>query len=180
MRHRVTPAEDGSGALAAHDEQYRARFDAEGFGFTLGEQPSGLGVSLRGVQRGGTDVALVPGRLERGGQRGGARPGLGDDRAGDGARRRARVGRGAGPPAPGTGDLRLEAELRGLDGVATRVADGSAWRFPLGDGRAARMGELVVKDATGAELHRALPQVRGDAAAPRRSRPRCWRARATR
>ena len=61
VRHRVTPAEDGSGVLRADDEQYRARFDADGFGFTLNERASRFGVSLRGVQRGGNDLTLVPG-----------------------------------------------------------------------------------------------------------------------
>jgi hypothetical protein len=162
VRHRVTPAEDGSGALAAHDDRYRARFDASGFGFTLGEDSSRFGVSLRGVQQGTRDLALSP--VAWSPEANVAVRGLG---SGMTERVTARAGELEWDvvlthPLVGRGDLRLEAELRGLDGVPARVTDPPAWRFPLSEGGAARMGEVVVKDATGAELHRALPQVRGE------------------
>ena len=55
-------------------------------------------------------------------------------------------------PPPGRGPLRVEAELTGAR-TATRIRH--ALRFILTSGERVRMGELVVKDATGTELYRA-------------------------
>jgi hypothetical protein len=161
VRHRVTPTEDGAGALTAHDDRYRARFNAGGFGFTLDDNHATFDVELRGVQRGGHDLAVSPDRWV--GEANAAVRGLG---WGMTEHVTARAGElewdvVLARPLAGTGDLRLEADLRGLDGVATRVTEPPAWHFPLGDGRTARMGEMVVKDATGAELYRALPTIDG-------------------
>jgi hypothetical protein len=62
-------------------------------------------------------------------------------------------------PPPGDGDLRVEATLEGLKRSPTR--DGNLLRFTLTDGRVLRMGELVLMDASGRALRRALPQVDG-------------------
>jgi hypothetical protein len=158
VRHRVTPADDG--ALVAHDEHYRARFDAQGFGFTLGKDSSRFGVSLRGVRRGGVALALVPGAWR--GEANVAVRGLG---SGMTERVTARAGELEWDVVlerrlAGTGNLRVEAALHWLDGVASRAGD--HWRFPLSDGGVARMGEMVVKDADGKQVYRALPHVRGD------------------
>ena len=57
-------------------------------------------------------------------------------------------------PLPGAGDLRIGARLA-ADAAPER--SGRALRFRLPGGRSLLMGQLVVKDASGRTLHRALP-----------------------
>ena len=159
VRNRVTAVGDGSGALAARDEQYRARFDALGVTVRLGDRS--LGVLLRGARRGSAELPLSP------------EPWTGHANV---ARRAVRAGVTEHVTVrhgelewdvvlehapPGSGDLQLEAQLRGLAGAPVRIADPPGWSLPLGGGRAARMGEVVVKDASGAARYRSLPQLRG-------------------
>ena len=62
------------------------------------------------------------------------------------------------PPA-GTGPLTVSADLSGVVGTPTRVDGNTAWQLNLAGGAHVTLGETVVKDATGAELYRALPVV---------------------
>ena len=62
-------------------------------------------------------------------------------------------------PLPGDGDLVVEARVTGSVGVATQAGDGLVFGT---EGPDVRMGALVVKDAHGRVLHRALPQATGD------------------
>src|SRR5439155_7232077 len=39
------------------------------------------------------------------------------------------------------------------------ASPGSAWRWPLGQGRHVLLGEMLVRDAAGASLYRAMPRV---------------------
>jgi hypothetical protein len=61
----------------------------------------------------------------------------------------------------GTGDLTVRARLSGVAGTVRRPG-GDSIGLRLADGRVVEMGELVVVDATGAELLRQLPEVTGD------------------
>ena len=63
-----------------------------------------------------------------------------------------------GTEPAGQGALTVTAHL---GGVATAAVDGAALRLTLTDGSELRMGQVVVKDATGTELHRGLPTVDG-------------------
>ena len=162
VRHRVTPAADGSPVLEAQDPDYRARFDAAGFHLSLADDVD-FGLALTGVRRGGPALAGTPGAW-----RADANVARRDVGVGIIEQVTARAGEVewdvvlASPPA-GAGDLRVEAELRGLHAAAQREAGGNApgWRFELAGGQAVRMDEAVVKDARGVELHRALPSVDG-------------------
>jgi hypothetical protein len=58
-------------------------------------------------------------------------------------------------PLPADGDVHVEAAVDGT--VGAPVPTGSRLRWTLDDGGAASMGQVVVRDAVGRELHRALP-----------------------
>ncbi len=80
----------------------------------------------------------------------------------------------ASPPAPAswsgiscsrvrphaTATLSPRAHLDGLDGTPTRAGD--TWRLPLTGGVNVRLGAMVVKDAHGHRLYRALPTIDRD------------------
>lgn len=154
LRHRVVPATDGTGALEARGDAYQARFDASGFSV------AGLGVSLKGADRGATSVPLAPE-----GWRATTNVAERALRAGVTERVTARDGEVEWDvvlqrPPPGRGDLRIEAGLGGLQG-APRMVD-RVWRLPVAGGAILHMGELIVKDARGRVLHRALPALDGD------------------
>lgn len=158
VRHQVTAVPGRPGELVATDSAYRARFDAAGFALSPTGTHASLGVSLRDAERGGQPLTLdmgawrgVSNRAER--------------QVAPGVREVVTVGHSEVEwdvvlrSAPsGTGDLVLSADLAGSARV---VADGGTLRFGLAGSGELRMGALVVKDATGAVVHRALPRVDG-------------------
>jgi hypothetical protein len=64
----------------------------------------------------------------------------------------------------GTGDLAITAAMQGLAGAAaqTTVAGQPSLRLTLAGGGTVTLGQIVVNDATGAVLYRALPSVASD------------------
>ena len=158
VRHHVAPDPDRPAALRARGDAYQAAFDADGFAVTVGGAE--LRVALRGATRGGVAIPLTPGAWR----------GEGDTTfrvIGTGLTERVHVRSGElewdvvlGAAPPGRGDLELHAALGGLDRAPHPTEDGRAWRFSV-DGQTLRMGELVVVDATGQEVYRALPRVAG-------------------
>ena len=156
VRHRVVPVTGRPGVLAASDDAYRARFDASGFELRPTGSDATLGVSLRHVERGGHDWSLDVGAWRGDSNRA-------ERRVGPGMREAVTVRHGEiewdvvlGAAPAGRGDLAVSAAL---SGVSRAVPDGDTLRLSLAGGGELRMGELVVKDATGAELYRALPRV---------------------
>ncbi len=156
IRHRVTPA--SAGGLGASDDAYRAAFDDAGFSLASPDaRGDGLTVSLDSLHRGDRAVGLDPGgwQGDENVARRDAAPGVTEQvTARDGELEWDVV---LDRPLPGGGDLRVEATVDGALGDPQRSAH--ELRFRLADGSVVRMGELVVVDATGAELHRALPSV---------------------
>ena len=158
VRRHVAPDPGRPGALRASGDGYEASFVPGGFGIDV--DGAELRIALRSAERGGDAIPLTPGAWR-------AEADVSLRTIGAGLTERVRVGRDnlewdvlldAAPP--GAGDLLLDAELLGLDAAPRPAADGRAWRLTVG-GSALRMGELVVVDATGEELHRALPRVDG-------------------
>jgi hypothetical protein len=156
---RVGPAAE-PGVLEARDPSYQALFDADGFSYRPAGATAPLRVDLSAVTVGGRSVELDLGRWAADGsvlerpvgpsltERVTARDGEVEwdvvlDRA-----------------LPGSGDLLVRGDLSGTAGDAI-VKDG-ALLVPLTGGSVTRVGEVVVKDAGGAVLHRALPLVSGD------------------
>lgn len=64
------------------------------------------------------------------------------------------------PPA-GTGDLTVTASLGGLDPTAVPQRRDAAWLLTVAGGAQVTIDELVVLDAAGTELYRALPDIAG-------------------
>ena len=95
VAHRVTPVPGEAGVLESVDDRYRAVFD--GSGFALDD----FKVSLTTVRRGDTAVPLAAGAVAGGGQRRVPADQRRGDRAGHRPGRRAGMGRGPRPSAPG-------------------------------------------------------------------------------
>ena len=156
---RVGPAAE-PGVLEARDPAYRALFDADGFSYRPAGATEPLRVDLAAVTVGGRPVDLDLGRwaadgsvLERP-----VAPSLTE-------RVTARNGEVEWDVVldralPGSGDLVVRGDLSGTAGDALEK-DG-ALLVPLRGGAPTEIGEVVVKDATGAVLHRALPTVTGE------------------
>ena len=154
VRHRVVPATDGTGALEARGDAYHARFDASGFSV------AGLGVSLTEARRGSTSLRLAPEGWH-------ATTNVAERALTAGVTERVTARDGEVEwdvmlhrSPPGRGDLRIEASLGGLQGPP-RVVD-RVWRIPVKGGGSLRMGEVIVKDAHGRVVHRALPALDRD------------------
>jgi len=164
MIPRLLPREGPTGepgVLEAGGASYRARFDGDGFSFRPAGATAPLRVDLSAVSVGGRSMELDLGRWTAAGdvverpvgraltERVTARDGEVEwdlllDRA-----------------LPGSGDLVVRGDLSGKAGAAS-VKDGLVV-VPLPGDASALVGEVVVRDAGGAVLHRALPVVTGDA-----------------
>jgi hypothetical protein len=158
VRHRVSPVAGRPGELTATDDAYRARFDAAGFQLRPTGSDTDFGVSLRAVVRGGQSLPLgigawygVANRAERP-----VAPGMREVVTARDGEIEWDVLLSDAPP--GHGDLVVSADLAGTTRVDT--GDGGL-RIHLAGGGELRMGSLVVKDATGAEVYRAVPQIEG-------------------
>ncbi len=151
LRHEIVP--NGTG-LQVGDARYRAEFGADGFTLAHRSGPSSFGLQTEQIN--GVPAQQAKWRADGNRAERDVAPGIVE-------RVTAREGRLewdfvlAHAPAI-AGDLRIEAtvEARGPPGRT-----GNEWRWPAGKRRSVTMGELVVVDATGRELYRALPDVRG-------------------
>ena len=148
----------------AEDGAYRAVFDKAGFSYGPTNSENSLSISLSGVERQGGALPLAP-RAWRGEANAAVRE------VGPAISERVTAREGAvewdlvlARPPVGRGPLTVTGHLDGIRGAAERTstAAGRALRFTLADGTPVDLGELVVKDAHGGILHRALPEVTGD------------------
>jgi hypothetical protein len=159
---RVVPVPGHPGTFEARDPGYRATFDAAGFTYQPAAASEPLALSLSAVVAGTRPLALDPAAWTANGdvlQRP-VSPGVAE-----------RVSTRDGEvewdvvldaPLPAGGDLTVRANVTGVAGAAQRVGD--AVRLPLRGGGTVDLGEVVVRDAHGNELHRGLPVVdRGSA-----------------
>ena len=153
VSHRVrsTPA-----GLAVDDPAYDASFGAAGFAV------DDVQVGLTAVRRGTSSLSLTP-RAWHGQSNQAVRQVAG----GVSERVTARTGELewdvvlAAPP-PGRGDLVVEARTRGVIAAEPLGTDERGWRLRRDGGDPLRLGQVVVRDATGTELHRSLPRITGD------------------
>jgi hypothetical protein len=154
VRHRVAP--DGHpGELAATGAAYRVSFDAAGVELRPTGAEASLSLSLTSIERGGHAIPLDRGEWQGDANRA-------ERQVAPGIREAVTVRDGQiewdvvlGSTPAGRGDLVVSADLTG---ATHAVPDGDTLRLGLPGGGELRMGELVVKDATGAVLHRALPR----------------------
>jgi hypothetical protein len=148
------------GVLETRNPAYRARFDAAGFSFRPAGATAPLRVDLSAVTVGGQAVDLDLGRWAADGsvyERPVATSLTERVTARDGEVEWDVV---VARALPGSGDLVVRGDLSGTAGDAL-VKEG-AMLVPLTGGSVTEIGEVVVKDAVGAVLHRALPTVTGD------------------
>jgi hypothetical protein len=157
-RHPIVPA---AGALTVHDDAYSARFDDAGFRYRLTGAEAALGVSLQSVARGAAATPLDIGAWA-------ADRNVASRLVAPGVTERVTARNGEiewdvvlAAPLRGTGDLVVRAAVSGAAGRALATDDGRGVRIGLTDGGSVRMGEVVVRDATGAVLHRAPPTLEG-------------------
>jgi hypothetical protein len=144
-----------AGALVVRDEAYGARFDADGFSYAPAGGEAELTVSIGGLTRGGVEFGVHPGPWA-------ARGNVAERGLGQGAAERVTARGGevewdvvlAHEPV-GEGPLTVTSRLGGVGAV-------TATGLRLRGGSMVELGELVVKDAHGATLHRARPVVHGD------------------
>ncbi len=162
MRHRIVAGP--TGVLATEDARYRAEFDAGGFRVgpaADGADGAGMRLSTTAIERGTTPAELAPGAWRADGN-------VATRSMAPAVTERVTALDGAvewdvvldSEPA-GRGDLRVTARASGVTGAPTREADGIRWALDGAGQGTVVMGELVVKDATGAELHRSLPETDG-------------------
>jgi hypothetical protein len=140
------------GVLTVADDRYAGRFDAAGFSLTPSAGGDGFAVSLRDIRLGGQDIAVTAGGWTADGRvaRRTVAPGITEQvTANDGTVEWDVV---LGQAPAGAGDLVVEADVSGTPSGTT--GDTMNWSV---DGRTVSMGEMVVKDASGSELYRALP-----------------------
>jgi hypothetical protein len=155
----ITPVDEHGETLQVRNADYQATFDADGLTYTPVDATGGVGIDLATIDRGGRPIDLVPRRWTPNGD-------VASRALGDGLREQVTARSGevewdvvlAHEPA-GAGDLTVRAGLSGTVGRPVRTADGTAWQLTAAGGVPIRLGETVVKDAQGFELHRALPDV---------------------
>ena len=152
VQHHVAPAKRDPSTLVARDRLYRAEFGQHGMALSL--RGSRFGLTTTTVRRGRAVLRLSPGRWQ--GRLNSAErtlvPGLSERVTAFNRRLEWQVV--LERPPPGAGDLRLVAQVK-ASGAPQRLR--RAWRWPVGHGNFVRMGALVVKDANGRPLYRALP-----------------------
>jgi hypothetical protein len=151
-RHGIT-AHPG-GELTVTDDAYGARFDRGGFSFAPAGTSVELTVSLASLSRGGVTTTAEPRAWT-------ARENVAERRVGADTVERVTARDGEvewdvvldREPA-GAGPLTVTGRL---DGVSGRTGTG----IRLDDGSTVDLGDLVVKDARGATVHRARPTIDG-------------------
>ena len=155
--HQLSPVAGRPGVLEMSESGYQARFGPEGFTYTPAGSSTALGVSLEAVRRGGRALEPKPGpwAAEANVATRGVDPGTVERvTAHDGQLEWDVVLQHM--PA-GQGDLVVTGQLSGLEGGSAKTGSGA--HLTLVGGRTVSMGETVVRDARGVELHRSVPTV---------------------
>jgi hypothetical protein len=161
IAHRVLPVRGTPGTLEAVDPSFRAQFDGHGVHYVAAHAANPLSISLRSVSRGGEAVALRPEAWRGAGS-------VAERTVAPRVLERATASAGSiewdvvlSSALEGRGDLRITAGIAGLAGapVVTTHDGRPALQLPVGAGVDVTMGEVVVRDASGAELFRALPTI---------------------
>ena len=153
VRHRVVAG--AGGTLVAEDSLYRATFDADGFAVSP-RGGSAFRVSTAAVGRAGATVDVHAGPWRGSGNvaRRSVAPGVVEQVTATAGQVEWDMVLGARPA--GRDDLRVDARVTGATGTPKQLASG--WRWATTGGRNIVMGALVVKDRSGAVLHRARPR----------------------
>jgi hypothetical protein len=158
IRHHVVPDATRPGTLTVQDDVYRATFDGRGFQVGGPGAEPWFALSLTAVTRGGQALPPDVGPWA-------ADANVASRSVAAGATEQVTARQGElewdvvlSSPPPGSGAVRVEATVQG--GRPRLV--GGAWRWQHDGGGHLDMGELVVLDAAGAELYRALPSVVDD------------------
>jgi hypothetical protein len=164
-RHGFEPVPGRPGTLRVGDTAYRAVLDGAGVQYRPAGSSGALGISVSSVVRGSEAAVLEQGPWAATSVRNRASRPLA---AGVTEQVSARTGEVQWDvvldraPA-GRGDLVVSAGLTGVTGAVERGthAGRPVWRLPMDGGERVRLGEVVVLDARGAELHRGLPEIDG-------------------
>jgi hypothetical protein len=153
---RISPVPGRPGAFEARDPGYRATFDATGFAYLPAGAAAPVGVSLAEIRAGTSTLTIAPGAWS-------AEARVLRRRVAPGVTERVTARRGEiewdvvlDAPLP-VGDLTVRADLTGATARSTPAGD--TVRVPLAGGGSVDLGEVVVRDADGTELHRSLPVV---------------------
>ncbi len=164
-RHQVAAVPGSPGVLGVHDGTYQATFDPGGFSYLPATASTPLQVDLVSVGAGATTRPAVDVAWSADGS-------AAHRSLGGGAVERVTARQGEvewdvvlSRPLSTSGDIAVRARIDGLApgaGAVVPAAGGRALQLRLAGGHTVRLGELVVVDATGRELHRALPTVDGD------------------
>jgi hypothetical protein len=154
--HAIAPV---AGATGVRDAGYRARFDHTGFSYAPTAATLPLAVSLTHIARGEHSLLGNIGAWTSAGN-------VARRTVSQGVREQVTSTDGAlewdvvlARAPTGVGALTVTAALSGVVGRPTRVDGNTAWQLSLAGGSHVKLGETVVKDATGAALYRALPVV---------------------
>jgi hypothetical protein len=157
---RLLPVPDQPGTWEAVDPSYRATFGGHGISYLPAHATQPLSIDLAGITHGGQAVPLD--RAHWTGKGSVAQRALGS-----GIVERVTASKGSiewdvvlQHRLAGDGDLAISAALDGvMTAEATTVAGHPALGLELAGGGTATIGQIVVKDATGAVLYRGLPSV---------------------
>jgi hypothetical protein len=158
---RVLPVRGAAGTLEVVDPSFRAQFDGRGVHYSPAHATRPLLISLRSVGRADHVLALQPETWR------GAGP-VAERTVAPNVIERATASRGSiewdvvlSSPLAGHGDLAITTGIAGVVGapVVTTRDGRRALQLRVGDHADVTMGEVVVRDATGVALYRALPGV---------------------
>jgi hypothetical protein len=157
---RVLPVPNQPGTFEAVDPSYRATFAADGITYLPAHATQPLSLSLSDIQHGAHAVALDPENWAGKGSVAERSLGSGIVERITASKRTIEWDVVLQHRLAGTGDLAVTAALDGVASAhAATVAGQSTLRLTLTQGGTVNLGQLVVKDATGAVLYRGLPTV---------------------
>jgi hypothetical protein len=162
-RHGFEPVPGRAGALQVEDRAYQAVLDGAGVHYRAAGSAEALGIAVTSVQRGSQSAVLDTGAWAATEVRNRASRPLAVGMTEQVSARTSEIQWDVvldRAPA-GRGDLVVRADLSGIAGPVRRSTHGGrpVWQLPLREGERVRLGEVVVLDAGGAELHRALPVI---------------------
>src|SRR4051812_44908548 len=155
--HQLSPVAGRPGVLEMSESGYQATFGPDGFTYMPAGASTPLGVSLDAMRRGGKALEPRPGPWA-------AEANVATRRVDPGTTERVTAHDGQlewdfvlqHAPA-GHGDLVVTGQLSGLEGGGARTGSGA--RLTLVGGRTVSLGDTVIRDARGVELHRSVPTV---------------------
>jgi hypothetical protein len=162
---RVLPVRGTTGTFEVVDPSFRTTFDGRGVHYQAAHATQPLSISLAAIARGGQAVALQPEAWRGAGA-------VAERTVAPAVVERATASAGQiewdlvlSEPPSGHGDLGITAHLAGVAGAPHTVTEAGrpAVRIPVRGGTDVAVDEIVVRDATGAALYRALPTVTASA-----------------